>query len=50
VDEFEQERGHKIAVKKTKRKKDLTPKCLSVDEAIDPFKARENAQQKIMKT
>jgi hypothetical protein len=37
-------------VKRTKRRKDLTTKCLSVDEAINPFKARENAQQKPMKT
>jgi hypothetical protein len=43
VAKFEQERGHKIGVKRTKRRKDLTTKCLSVDESINPFKARENA-------
>jgi hypothetical protein len=50
VAKFEQERKHKIEVKITKRRKDLTTKCLSVDLGINLFKARENAQQKPMKT
>jgi hypothetical protein len=37
-------------VRRTKRRKDLTTKCLSVDEGINLLKARENAEQRPMKT
>jgi len=52
VMKFEQERGHELGVKRTRKKKRILEETTqpqitsSVDESINPFKVGENMQEK----